>query len=75
VWWRIREAVLIFEKVFGKAGFSPTVPRHAAARTDIRASKDFSISLSFSTQLQHHQTITNIDAVYIIVSASASSIQ
>jgi hypothetical protein len=37
----------------------------AAARTDIRASQDFSISLSFSTQLQHHQTITNIDAVYI----------
>jgi hypothetical protein len=34
----------------------------------------FSISLSFSTQLQYHQTITNIDAVYIIVSASTSSI-
>jgi hypothetical protein len=32
------------------------------------------ISLSFSTQLQYHQTTTNIDAVYIIVSASASSI-
>jgi hypothetical protein len=32
------------------------------------------ISLSFSTQLQYHQTTTNIAAIYIIVSASASSI-
>jgi hypothetical protein len=46
-----------------------------AVETDIPASQGFSISLSFSTQLQHHQTTTNIDAVYIIVSASASSIQ
>jgi hypothetical protein len=38
-----------------------------AAKTDIHASQGFSISLSFSTQLQHHQTTTNIDAVYIIV--------
>jgi hypothetical protein len=47
----------------------------AVAKTDIHASQGFSISLSFSTQLQHHQTTTNNDAVYIIVSASASSIQ
>src|SRR5277367_5030084 len=45
------------------------------AMTDIHASPGFSISLSFSTQLQHRQTTTNINAVYIIVSASASSIQ
>jgi hypothetical protein len=30
----------------------------AAAKTDIHASQDFSISLSFSTQLQHRQTTT-----------------
>jgi hypothetical protein len=48
---------------------------HAAVETDIRASQGFTISLLFSTQLQHRQTTTNIDAVYIIVSASASSIQ
>jgi hypothetical protein len=47
----------------------------AAVETDIPASRDFSISLSFSTQLQHHQTTTNIDAIYIIISAPTSSIQ
>jgi hypothetical protein len=54
---------------------APMVQKLRRAKTDIHASQGFSISLSFSTQLQHHQTTTNIDAVYIIVSASASSIQ
>jgi hypothetical protein len=39
------------------------------------ANRDFQFSHSFSTQLQHYQTATRIDDVYIIVSASASSIQ
>ena len=47
----------------------------AVAKSNIHASQGFSISLSFSTQLQHRQTTTNMDAVYIIVSTSASSIQ
>jgi len=47
----------------------------AVVETDIPASQGFSISLSTATPPNHHQTTTNIDAVYITVSASASSIQ
>jgi hypothetical protein len=62
------------DRAAGAAAAGASAATRAVVRTDIPTSQGFSISLSFSTQLQHRQTTTNIDAVYIIVSAFASSI-
>jgi hypothetical protein len=74
-WLQKHELVSLAEGVWDYlAGPQDQEAKLTAVETDIPASRDFSISLSFSTQLQHHQTTTNIKAIYIIVSASASSI-